>query len=62
MIQETRYRYEQRIKQLEQRIDKLGVYRDICSRINDTVCSTIQEEKQISNAWIMRQFFKDAWK
>lgn len=61
MNQETRYRYEKRIRELQRDVDALRDYKRIGANIYDAVCGQIQDGKQISMAWIIRQF-KDAWK
>ena len=56
MKQETRYRYERRIKELEARNTELRSYEMVCLNIFNTVTDQISENKQINMGWIMKQF------
>jgi hypothetical protein len=56
MKEATRYRYEKRIKELEERNLILREYKEVAQRIFRVVTDQIQEGKGISCAWICKQF------
>lgn len=61
MGNETKYKYQKRIKELEERVSNLLVYRAICEDVHNAIMGLWQENKTVSIAWITRQF-KRAWK
>lgn len=56
MNDETRYRYEKRIHALEAEVERLLDYRRVALNIFATTVDVVQDGKQISNAWIIKQF------
>lgn len=65
MTQATRYQYEKRIKELEDRARKaesqLYDYKTICANIHNAICELGAEGKSVCRFWILRQF-KGLWK
>ncbi len=56
MTNQTRYRYEKRIKELEDRLEKIAPYRQLALDIHIATVDAVRDEKQISEAWILSQF------
>lgn len=60
MKQETRYHYEQRIRELLGRATKaennLHLYREVAQSIFDSILEFMNDGKVLSQAWILKQF------
>ncbi len=61
MKSETRYAYEKRIKSLQQDVNRLTIYRDICHDIHFNIAEMAQKGDVLNQIWILRQF-RRAWK
>lgn len=62
MKQETRYAYQQKIKNLEDKINVLEsdlyVYRMSAQEIFDGICDVISENKSINIGWVLKRLRK----
>jgi hypothetical protein len=56
MTQETRYRYEKRLRELDEEREALRTYRRIALNIFDATVGLVDEGKGISKEWILSQF------
>ncbi len=56
MKEETRYRYEQTIKQLRDENERLREYRRVMRNVYDGITSVLSGNKEISIAWLLSQF------
>jgi hypothetical protein len=61
MEQTTRYRYEQRIKELEKKVCDLEVFKDIAIDIHDTLVSAIAAGNVLKNSYLVG-LFRRAWR
>lgn len=55
MKEQTRYRYEKRINELEQRVAVLLDYKNTIWRIFDGIATQVHEGKSLSQGWILHQ-------
>jgi len=58
MNKDTRYRYEQRIKLLEKEVQELQNYKSLAHDLFRSITEYMQENKVLSQAWIVRQFMR----
>lgn len=56
MDTETKYRYQQRIKELEREISSLKDYRRVVSNVFYAIANQVTEDKRINQGWILNQF------
>lgn len=61
MNEQTRYRYEKRIKELEKENWNLKLYKIICSEIYGGILEVWNDNKSISHSWIIKKFER-VWK
>jgi hypothetical protein len=54
----TRYRYEERIRQLEAEVQRLKPYRDLAWEINQAVGDVLTEGKGLNLGWLVKAFWK----
>lgn len=55
MDQTRRYRYEKRIKELEEQVLRLREYRNAVQRIGTTIGDAVSDDKSINTGWIIKQ-------
>lgn len=58
MKEASKYKYQQRIKELEARVAELKSYRDAAWQIYETVTTHVTEDKTTSMGWILKQFWR----
>ena len=61
MNQQTRYRYEKRIKELQDENKRLGDFRRVLRAIYDAIANQVHENGRISQGWILKQISDLIW-
>lgn len=56
MKSKTRYAYEKRIAELEAEVNRLVPYRETVIEIYQTIVNLVNDDKKISQAWILGRF------
>lgn len=57
MKNQSRYRYEQRIKKLEAEVEGLIPYRDLARDVLASVATAVREGKVVSHGWLIERFW-----